>query len=108
MKEWWQKCRRRVDGLTLAGYRFEVTLNMKVEEFIDPYLERSWQQLGARVLSSGKRISVTLGYPAMGMQAQLQKQLAEFLGVDDIELELRFAADHGRGFNQVKNIVLVA
>ena len=81
---------------------------MKVEEFIDPYLERSWQQLGARVLSSGKRISVTLGYPAMGMQAQLQKQLAEFLGVDDIELELRFAADHGRGFNQVKNIVLVA
>ena len=44
----------------------------------------------------------------MGMQAQLQQQLAEFLGVDDIELELRFAADHGRGFNQVKNIVLVA
>ena len=77
---------------------------MKVEEFIDPYLGLSWQRLGARVLSSGNRISVTLGYPAMGMQEQLQQQLAEFLGVDDIELELRFAADHGRGFNQVKTL----
>ena len=47
---------------------------MKVEEFIDPYLGLSWQQLGARVLSSGNRISVTLGYPAMGMQEQLQQQ----------------------------------
>ena len=81
---------------------------MKVEEFTDPYLGKTWQELGARILASGNRISVTLGYPAHGLQAQLQQQLAEFLGVTEVELELRFAADHGRAFNRVKNIVLVA
>ena len=81
---------------------------MKVEEFIDPYLGQTWQSLGARVLSSGKRISVTLGYPAAGMQAQLTKQLSTFLGVDDIELDIGFSATHGRGFGQVKNVVLVS
>jgi ATP-binding protein involved in chromosome partitioning len=81
---------------------------MKVEEFIDPYLGQTWQSLGARVLSSGKRISVTLGYPAAGMQAQLTKQLSTFLGVDDIELDIGFSATPGRGFGQVKNVVLVS
>ena len=81
---------------------------MKVEEFKDPYLGKTWQELGARIFSSGDRISVTLGYPANGLQPQLQKQLGEFLGRADIDLELRFVADHGRAFNQVKNIVLVA
>ncbi|MDG1134997.1 MAG: iron-sulfur cluster carrier protein ApbC [Pseudomonadales bacterium] len=81
---------------------------MKVEEFIDPYLGQTWQSLGARVLSSGKRISVTLGYPAAGMQTQLTKQLSTFLGVDDIELDIGFSATPGRGFGQVKNVVLVS
>lgn len=81
---------------------------MKVEEFIDPYLGQTWQSLGARVLSSGKRISVTLGYPAAGMQAQLTKQLSTFLGVDGIELDIGFSATPGRGFGQVKNVVLVS
>jgi ATP-binding protein involved in chromosome partitioning len=81
---------------------------MKVEEFIDPYLGQTWQSLGARVLSSGKRISVTLGYPAAGMQAQLTKQLSTFLGVNDIELDISFSATPGRGFGQVKNVVLVS
>ena len=57
---------------------------MKVEEFTDPYLGKTWQELGARILASGNRISVTLGYPAHGLQAQLQQQLAEFLGVADV------------------------
>ena len=81
---------------------------MKVEEFTDPYLGKTWQELGARILASGNRISVTLGYPASGLEAELQEQLAGFLGVSDVDLELRFSADHGRAFNQVKNIVLVA
>ena len=81
---------------------------MKVEEFIGPYLGQTWQSLGARVLSSGKRISVTLGYPAAGMRAQLTKQLSTFLGVDDIELDIGFSATPGRGFGQVKNVVLVS
>lgn len=81
---------------------------MKVEDFIDPYLGQTWQSLGARVLSSGKRVSVTLGYPAQGMQARLSEQLEDFLGVDDIELDISFSSPPGRGFGQVKNVVLVS
>jgi ATP-binding protein involved in chromosome partitioning len=81
---------------------------MKVEDFVDPYLGQTWQSLGARVLSSGKRISVTLGYPALGMQAKLAEQLVAFLGVDDIELDIGFSATPGRGFGQVKNVVLIS
>jgi len=81
---------------------------MKVEDFVDPYLGQTWQSLGARVLSSGKRISVTLGYPALGMQAKLAEQPSAFLGVDDIELDIGFSATPGRGFGQVKNVVLIS
>ncbi len=81
---------------------------MKVEDFVDPYLGQTWQSLGARVLSSGKRISVTLGYPAQGMQAKLTEQLSAFLGVDDIELDISFSSPPGRGFGQVKKVVLVS
>jgi ATP-binding protein involved in chromosome partitioning len=81
---------------------------MKVEDFVDPYLGQTWQSLGARVLSSGKRISVTLGYPALGMQAKLTEQLSAFLGVEDIELDIGFSATPGRGFGQVKNVVLIS
>jgi ATP-binding protein involved in chromosome partitioning len=42
------------------------------------------------------------------MQAQLTKQLSTFLGVDDIELDIGFSATPGRGFGQVKNVVLVS
>ena len=81
---------------------------MKVEDFVDPYLGQTWQSLGARVLSSGKRISVTLGYPALGMQAKVTEQLSAFLGVEDIELDIGFSATPGRGFGQVKNVVLIS
>ena len=39
---------------------------MKVEDFVDPYVGQSWGSLGARILTSGNQISVTLGYPAAG------------------------------------------
>ncbi len=81
---------------------------MKVEEFIDPYLGKSWGELGARILTSGNRISVTLGYPANGMHDELCKKLKDFLGSDDIELELRFAAPRGRNFGDVKHVIAVA
>jgi ATP-binding protein involved in chromosome partitioning len=81
---------------------------MKVEDFLDPYLRQTWGSLGARVLSSGKHVSITLGYPAQGMQAKLTEQLSAFLGVDDIELDIGFSATPGRGFGQVKNVVLVS
>lgn len=81
---------------------------MKLEEFVDPYLGRTWGELGARVLSSGNRVSVTLGYPAAGMQAELEERLAQFLGSSNIELEIHFAAPKGRGFEHVKHIIAVA
>ncbi len=81
---------------------------MKVEDFIDPYAGQSWGDLGVRVLSSGKQVSVTLGYPAAGITDALASQLAEFLGVDEIDLEVHFAAPPSQGFDKVKHVVLVA
>ena len=81
---------------------------MKVEEFIDPYLGQSWGSLGARVRTSGKQISVTLGYPAAGLRADLAPQLAQFLNVDAVDLQLSFSAGRGSGFGQVKHLVLVS
>ena len=81
---------------------------MKIEEFVDPYLGKTWGELGARILSSGNRISVTLGYPAAGMVEELQAKLGDFLGSQDIELELHFAPPKGRGFEHVKHVIAVA
>ena len=81
---------------------------MKVEEFVDPYLGQSWGSLGARVLTSGNQVSVTLGYPAAGLQADLAVQLAAFLQVDSVDLQLNLAVKGGSGFGQVKHIVLVS
>jgi len=81
---------------------------MKIEQFPDPYLGVPWQDLGARVLSSGSQVAVTLGYPASGMVTQLRADLARFLGVDAIELDLRFRAPEGRGPGPIRNIIAVA
>lgn len=81
---------------------------MKVEDFIDPYLNRSWGELGARILTSGNRIAVTLGYPAEGAKEEYARALAEFLGVPEVELELRFSIQGGRGFDHVKQVIAVA
>lgn len=81
---------------------------MKVEEFIDPYLGKSWGELGARVLTSGHQVAVTLGYPAVGMQQELRDRLAQFLGSEALSLEVSFAAPPGRGFAQVKHVIAVA
>lgn len=81
---------------------------VKVEQFVDPYLQKSWQELGARVRSAGSQVSVTLGYPAAGIRAELAAKLKAHLNSDDVELELRFSAPAGRGFDQVKHVVAVA
>ena len=81
---------------------------MKVEQFKDPYLAKSWQALGVRALSSGNRLSVTLGYPAAGLQAALAARLKAFLNTERLDLELRFDPPAGRGFAQVKHVIAVA
>ena len=81
---------------------------MKIEEFIDPYVGRSWGDLGARILTSGRQISVTLGYPAAGYTEELAKALADHLGVPEVDLEVSFAPPPGKGFERVKHVIAVA
>ncbi len=81
---------------------------MGVEAFVDPCLGLSWGELGVRVLTSGNRISATLGYPAKGATEEYAQALAAHLGTDHVELDLHFAPPPGRGFNQVKHIIAVA
>lgn len=81
---------------------------MGVETFTDPCLGISWGELGARILTSGNKVSVTLGYPADGAVDDYASALAEHLGTDSVELDLRFSPPPGRGFNQVKHIIAVA
>ncbi len=79
----------------------------RVEDFQDPYLGRTWGELGARVQASGRDVRVTLGYPAEGLVGELQSRLADFLGAE-VSLEVQFAPPEGRGFAQVRHIVAVA
>ena len=81
---------------------------MKVEQFNDPYLAKSWSSLGARVLSSGQRVSVTLGYPAVGIRDALTDQLKAFLNTDKLDLEVRFDPPAARGFTRVAHVIAVA
>ena len=81
---------------------------MRVDQFKDPYLNRTWGELGVRALSSGNRVSATLGYPAAGLAAKLGDDLATFLGASNISLDLNFKAPTGRGFGQVKHLIAVA
>ena len=81
---------------------------MKIEQFKDPYLNRSWGELGVRPLFSGDRVSATLGYPAAGLAAALGDDLAAFLGAPDVSVDLNFEVPSGRGFGQVKHLIAVA
>jgi len=81
---------------------------MKLEQFPDPYLDVPWLDLGARLRASGTDVAVTLGYPAAGLHDDLARRLAEFLGVDRVNLDLDFRAPEGRGPAGVKHIIAVA
>ena len=81
---------------------------MKIDSFVDPYAQRSFSELGVRVLSSGPQVAVTLGYPAAGYVEALSSQLQAHLGVAELDLEVRFNAPGGRGFGQVKHLIAVA
>jgi len=81
---------------------------MKLEDFVDPYLQKSWGELGARILASGNKVAVTLGYPAAGAQAVYQQALRDFTGSSALELDLHFAAPKGRGGPQIRHIIAIA
>jgi ATP-binding protein involved in chromosome partitioning len=96
------------DGSRRPAGPVQARTTMKIEQYPDPYLGKSWQALGARILSSGAHVSVTLGYPALGMVPTLERELATFLGVPKVELDLRFRPPQGRGQGPIKNIIAVA
>jgi ATP-binding protein involved in chromosome partitioning len=81
---------------------------MKIEEFTDPYLGVAWQALGAPIVSSGGQVSITLGYPALGLADRLRADLAAFLGTPAVDLDLRFRAPEGRTDGPIRNIIAVA
>lgn len=81
---------------------------MRIEQFPDPYVDVPWGDLGARVATRGDEVSVTLGYPAAGLRDRLARQLAEFLGVESVTLDLEFRAPEGRGPAPVKHVIAVA
>ena len=80
---------------------------MKPEHFTDPYVGKTWGDLGARVLSSGNRVAVALGYPARGLKDRLTDSLQEFLGAP-VDLELSFSPPASMGLERVKHIIAVA
>jgi ATP-binding protein involved in chromosome partitioning len=81
---------------------------MRLEQFPDPYLDLPWLDLGARLRMSGSTVSVTLGYPAAGYRETLQRRLAEFLGVQDLDLDLEFRPPEGRGPGRIRRVIAVA
>lgn len=91
-----------------------MSVNRVVESFEDPYLRRTWGDLGAvmNVAESGAQVAVEveLGYPAVGLKDQLQARLMELVG-KPVNLTLRFSPPElsaGRNVRGVRNIVAVA
>jgi ATP-binding protein involved in chromosome partitioning len=81
---------------------------VNIDAFPDPYLEQPWGELGVRPKISGNDVSVTLGYPAAHYRAELASRLAAFLGVAEINLELRFSVPPARGFDGAAHVIAVA
>ena len=79
--------------------------------FIDPYLKLPWGELGARlsaVPEDSSKVSVALGYPAAGVQAQFEQQLSEHLG-HPVELTLEFEPPPAKkSVPEVRHIIAVA
>ncbi len=81
---------------------------MKIAEFVDPYAGRTWAELGVRILTSGTRVGVTLGYPVSGGVDVLASALREFLGTRDLELDVTFAPPRKRALGSVGEVIAVA
>lgn len=81
---------------------------MLVEQFIDPILGKTWKELGAKIRVSGKRVTVSLGYPAKRDFEGIREKLGEYLGVVDLELDLEFMTPSERSFDRVGHVIAVA
>ena len=63
---------------------------MRLEEFVDPILGKTWGDLGESIKFSGSSVKVGLGYPVDGLANEFQKSLSSFLNTPDLDLELVF------------------
>ncbi|MEM7220683.1 MAG: iron-sulfur cluster carrier protein ApbC [Pseudomonadota bacterium] len=80
-------------------------------DFVDPYLDVSWGELGARVEPAAGRATVTLGYPSAGLAEGLAAQLSERLepGVAvDLKFEVPPGGRAGKTVPGVQHVIAVA
>ena len=81
---------------------------MRLEEFVDPILGKTWGDLGASIKFSGSSVKVGLGYPVEGLANEFQKSLSSFLNTPNLELELVFDRPKDRSFSEVGRVIAVA
>ena len=81
---------------------------MRLEEFVDPILGKTWGDLGASIKFSGSSVKVGLGYPVDGLANDFQESLSSFLNTPDLELELVFDRPKDRSFYEVGRVIAVA
>ena len=81
---------------------------MRIDEFVDPILGKTWGDLGASIKFSGSSVKVGLGYPVDGLANEFQQSLSSFLNTPDLELELVFDRPKDRSFSEVGRVIAVA
>lgn len=83
-----------------------------LEEFLDPILAVPWGELGAirhaAKLDGKWHADISLGYPVDGLVEEYRKQTAEWLGEDDVVLDLSFKPPARNALPGVNNVIAVA
>ena len=81
---------------------------MRIENFVDPYLRKELGALGAKILSSGNQVMLSLGYPARGLHDILQADIQDFLNASELSLDLRFDSSSLKKSGSLGSVILVA
>ena len=81
---------------------------MRIENFVDPYLRKEFGALGAKILSSGNQVMISLGYPARGLHESLQSDIQDFLNASELSLDLRFDSSSLKKSGPLGSVILVA
>ena len=81
---------------------------MRIENFVDPYLKKELGALGAKILSSGNQVMLSLGYPARGLHDSLQSDIQDFLNASELSLDLRFDSSSLKKSGTLGSVILVA
>ena len=81
---------------------------MRIEEFVDPVIGKTWGELEAQIRLSEKKVEVGLGYPTDGFAEDLKEELARFLGMDDLDVDFQFLRPKQRSFADVSRVIAIA